>query len=55
MLRFMASWSESNPPLDEAAAPISTGSATAVERTCRLLKQLFVERSREDRPPPAKQ
>jgi hypothetical protein len=49
----MASWSESNPDPDEAA-PTGTGATTAMERACRLLKQLFVERPRDERPPVAK-
>jgi hypothetical protein len=54
MLRFMASWNESNVTPDEAAASQGPCTATAVERTRRLLKRLFSERSRDDRPPLAK-
>ena len=55
MLGFMASWNESNPTPDEASVPNETGAATAIERTRRLLKQLFAERPRDNQPPLAKQ
>jgi len=55
MLRFMASWSESNAPRDEVPAPNETRTATAVGRARSLLKQLFAGRPRDDRPPHAKQ
>jgi hypothetical protein len=45
----MASWSDSSSPPNAAAA--ATKARAAIERARRLLKQLFTERSGDDKPP----
>ena len=49
----MASWDDSGAPLHKVPAlpTRGAGSATAVERTRRFLKQLFAGRLRRHRPP----
>jgi hypothetical protein len=49
----MPSWDNTGPLPEKVAAPTppATGSATAIERFRRLLKQIVADRPRDDWPP----